>query len=202
MNSVLLKAKFLKVLIVCLLLSNFSAFAQKSTIWIVRHAEKDTSTGQNTDDPSLSIEGKARAEALAKKLKRQNIKAIYVTKFKRTGETARPLAVRAKILPRVYGDDLKKFAETISKNFSGQNVLVIGHSNTLMPLLDAFGAEMPFTALAEDDYDMLFKLTKHDSGEVELEITYYGDKHHSSEMPEKYQPEVNHPEYIRPFTNY
>ncbi|RYU89224.1 histidine phosphatase family protein [Mucilaginibacter terrigena] len=204
MKIVMMPANFFKLLFICLLLSNFSARAQKTNIWIVRHAEK-AANSTNDPDPVLSPAGQKRAEALAKELKREDIKAIYVTKYKRTGLTARSLAYKIKVLPRVYDTDtaaLKKFAKAILKNFKGNNVLVVGHSNTVMLLLNAFGAEMPFTALDEEDYDMLFRVTVKDNGKVELAIDYYGDKHHTNEIPEKYQPEINHPEAIRPFTNY
>ncbi len=203
MKIVMMPAKFLRLLFIFLLLSNFSASAQKTTIWIVRHAEKVTNIKQD-EDPALSAAGTKRAEALAKELKGEHIKAIYVTKYKRTGLTARPLAYKAKILPRVYVDTaLNVFAKTIIKNFRGENVLVIGHSNTVMKLLEAFGADVPFpSSLDEEDYDMLFKVTIKDNGKRELAIDYYGEKHHTNEIPEKYQPEINHPEAVRPFTNY
>ncbi|MBK0380199.1 phosphoglycerate mutase family protein [Mucilaginibacter segetis] len=201
MKNVFVNAKFFKLLLICLLLNNYNALAQKTTIWIVRHAEKaKTSTGD--DDPSLTAEGQQRAKDLANELKHKHIKAIYVTNYKRTGQTAKPLAVKNKILPREYTGDIKKFADVIYRNFRGKNVLIIGHSNTVMPLLAAFGADTPFTTLNEGDYDMLFKVTKKESGETELEVTYFGANHHVSELPEKYKPEVTHPEIIRPFTNF
>ncbi|GGH10354.1 phosphoglycerate mutase family protein [Mucilaginibacter phyllosphaerae] len=193
---------FFKLLFICFLISNFSALAQKTNIYIVRHAEKVVSLPK-ADDPVLSEAGTKRAQALAKELKGQHIKAIYITKYKRTGLTARPLAYKAKILPRVYVDTaLKVFAKTIIKNFRGDNVLIVGHSNTIMKLLEAFGADTPFAELDEEDYDMLFKVTIKENGDVQLAIDYYGDKHHTNEIPEKYQPEINHPEAVRPFTNY
>lgn len=203
MRNVLLKSKAFKVLFVCFFLSNYSAFAQKTTIWLVRHGEKEAATVNNADDPNLSFDGQKRAESLAKFLKREKIKAIYVTKYKRTGETARPLANQAKILPRVYGDSLKTFAATILKSFHGSTVLVIGHSNTLMPLLGAFGAEMPFDTLDEDDYDMIFKVTIKDNGERELEISYFGTLHHKSDLPQKYK-EDNRPaqQFVTPASHY
>ncbi|QHS54783.1 histidine phosphatase family protein [Mucilaginibacter sp. 14171R-50] len=204
MKIVVRQANFFKLLFICLLLTSFNAAAQKTNIWVVRHAEKAANT-VNDPDPGLSPAGQKRAVALAKELKRENIKAIYVTRYKRTALTAKPLAYKAKILPRVYNTDtagIKQFAKTILKNFKGNNVLVVGHSNTVMQLLSAFGAEMPFAGLDEEDYDMLFKVTVKDNGKVELAIDYYGDKHHTNEIPEKYQPEINHPETIRPFTNY
>jgi 2,3-bisphosphoglycerate-dependent phosphoglycerate mutase len=72
MKNVTMQAKFFK-LIVCLLLSNFNALAQKTTIWIVGMPKKHQQPAKD-DDPLLSSEGKARAEALAKELKARKYK--------------------------------------------------------------------------------------------------------------------------------
>lgn len=203
MKNAFLPSKALKIFFVCFFLSNFSAFAQKTTVWFVRHAEKDASASADVSDPGLSADGQKRAQALAKYMKRANLKAIYVTKYKRTAQTARPLADYDKILPRVYGDSLKTFASTILKNFHGNNVLIVGHSNTLMPLLAAFGSETPFDELDDNDFDMIFKLIIKDNGDRELEVSYYGTLHHSSDLPQKYK-EDNRPAqpFSRPITNY
>jgi 2,3-bisphosphoglycerate-dependent phosphoglycerate mutase len=195
---------FFKLLPILLLLSNFSALAQKTTIWVVRHAEKEASAPDAPNpDPNLSPDGQKRAIALAKVLKRENIKTIYVTQTKRSIQTARPLAVQAHILPRVYTDSIKPFAKTLLNNFKGTKVLVVGHSNTVMPLLDALGADMPLAKLSEEDFDMIFKVTVKDSGKVNLEVYYYGTLHHTSNLPEKYRPDKqSHQQYSRPVTNY
>lgn len=197
-------SQFFKLLFIFLLLSNFSASAQKTTIWVVRHAEKETlSTDQAARDPNLSEDGKQRAIDLAKALKSENIKAIYVTATKRSAQTAKPLAIQARILPRVYKDSVKQFAKILLNNFRGSRVLVVAHSNTVMPLLDALGAEMPLNELNEEDFDMIFKVTIKDSGKVDLEVSYYGALHHTTDLPERYRPDKqNFQQYTRPVTNY
>ncbi|MDX6558989.1 MAG: hypothetical protein QOF72_2038 [Blastocatellia bacterium] len=60
----------------------------QSTIFIVRHGER----ADSSNDSDLSQAGRVRAEALAKMLKDKNITAIYTTEFKRTQQTAAPLA--------------------------------------------------------------------------------------------------------------
>ena len=134
-----------------LLLSAFlSAATAQSTIFIVRHAEK----ADATKDPDLSEAGRARAEALVKTLRDANITAIYATEFKRTQQTAAPLAkalgITATILPA------KDNAALIAKlRASTGNALVVGHGDTIPDLIKALGISDPIN-IAENDYDNLF----------------------------------------------
>ena len=134
-----------------LLLSAFlSTATAQSTIFVVRHAEK----ADATKDPDLSEAGRARAEALAKTLKDANITAIYATEFKRTQQTAAPLAkalgITVTILPA------KDNAALIAKlRASTGNALVVGHGDTIPGLIKALGISDPIN-IAENDYDNLF----------------------------------------------
>jgi phosphohistidine phosphatase SixA len=60
-----------------------------TTIVVVRHAEKSM---DHPTDPSLSEAGRERARALAAALQGTGVSAIYTTQYKRTRETAQPLA--------------------------------------------------------------------------------------------------------------
>lgn len=141
--------KLLFSLLVILALNLCAASAQ-SVVFIVRHAEK----ADSTKDPELSDAGRARAESLAKMLKDSNVTAIYATEFKRTQETAAPLAkilgVTVTTLPAQNGDEL-----TTSLRASNGNSLVIGHGNTIPDLIKALGISEPIN-IAENDYDNLF----------------------------------------------
>ena len=109
MKKAILLSKPCVLLLLLLLLSNFSAFAQKTTVWIVSHAEKDPKADV------LSDTGQMRATDLMKTLKGKDIQIIYVTPQKVSLQTANPLAVRDKILPRVYTDSVQRFADIIIK---------------------------------------------------------------------------------------
>jgi broad specificity phosphatase PhoE len=136
-----------------LLLSAFLCTATaESTIFIVRHAEK----ADATKDPDLSDAGRARAEALAKTLRDANITEIYATEFKRTQQTAAPLAkalgITVTILPA------KDNAALIAKlRASTGNMLVVGHGDTIPDLIKAFGISDPIN-IGENDYDNLFAM--------------------------------------------
>src|SRR3990172_10886646 len=58
------------------------------TVFVVRHAEK----GPESPDPALTPAGQERARALARVLADASVLAVFVTEFKRTQETAEPLA--------------------------------------------------------------------------------------------------------------
>src|ERR1700744_2278093 len=167
-----------KLMLIVLLLSNFSAFAQKTTIWIVNHAETLDKAGE------LSDTGQLRANDLAKALKHEHIEIIYVTGARASAETANPLAVKEKILPRVYKDSVEKFAGIIKKNLSGKNILIVADYKTILPLISAFGSSSPFDSLDEGDYDQLFSVTIKSSGDVDFAVRYYGKKHHVNAIPQ------------------
>ena len=127
-----------------------STATAQSTIFIVRHAEK----ADATKDPDLSEAGRARAEALAKMLQDANITAIYATEFKRTQQTAAPLAKALGITVTTL--PAENSAALIAKlRSSNGNALVVGHGNTIADLIKAFGISEPIN-IAENDYDNLF----------------------------------------------
>jgi broad specificity phosphatase PhoE len=124
----------------------------QSTIFIVRHAEK----ADASKDPDLSEAGRARAEALATTLRDANINSIYATEFKRTQQTAAPLAKALGITVTVL--PLQDSAALIAKlRALNGNALVVGHGNTIPDLLKALGISEPIN-IADNDYDNLFAL--------------------------------------------
>ena len=114
-----------------LALSIGQAQTSPSVIFIVRHCEKAM---ESTDNPNLAEEGKKRAEHLAEILKNTGIEAVYSTNYKRTMQTAEPLATVLKITPTAYEPREAVFGEMLRK--SGKKVLVVGHSNTVPELLN------------------------------------------------------------------
>jgi broad specificity phosphatase PhoE len=121
------------------------------TIFFVRHAEKATAGG---DDMDLSEAGRARAESLATVLKDVEISAIYTSEFKRTQQTAAPLAQALHLEPAVVSS--KDRAVLVAKlQASSGNVLVVGHSNTIPELIKTLGISSPPINIADNDYDNL-----------------------------------------------
>lgn len=131
--------------------------AAQNLVFVVRHAEKAAAAGAGgmmADDPDLSDEGRARAESLAWMLKDAGIKAIFATEFKRTQQTAAPLAKALGLQVVSIGSrDNSKLVEMVRK--AEGNVLVVGHSNTAPVILEALGVQDPVT-IDDAEYDNLF----------------------------------------------
>jgi 2,3-bisphosphoglycerate-dependent phosphoglycerate mutase len=136
-----------------------SAVLAQSTIFVVRHAERADAgmAAVSGADPDLSDLGRARAESLAAMLKDARITHIFVTEFKRTRQTAEPLATRLRLVPTVMSSKSTPGVAERVKSTPG-NVLVVGHSNTVPDILKALGVEEA-VVLADSEYDNLFVVT-------------------------------------------
>ncbi len=124
-----------------------------TTVIVVRHAEK---AADGTKDPSLTPEGAARAARYAAEFGAAGLAAVYATPFKRTQETAAPVAAAAG-LAIVTADpkDVAALAEAIEDQHRGERVFVVGHSNTIGPIVQALGGEAP-AEVADTEYDNVF----------------------------------------------
>ena len=127
-------------------------------VFLVRHAERAdagmAAAKMAGADPELSDAGKARAQALAGLLKDAQIAAIFTTQYKRTKDTAQPLAAAAGLQPVTV--DSNDAAGLVAKvKAATGNVLVVGHSNTVPDVIKSLGISEPI-AIADDQFDNLF----------------------------------------------
>ena len=128
----------------------FSSSLGQSTVFIVRHAEK----ADDSKDAELSEAGRARAEALANMLRDSEISAIYTTEFKRTQQTAVPLAKALGLTVTTLPAE-NQAALVAKLRTSTANSLVVGHGNTIPDIIKALGISEP-EKISETDYDNLF----------------------------------------------
>src|SRR5512134_2687076 len=133
-----------------------AALAPQAVV-VVRHAEKISD-----EDERLTEAGRARADRLAEMLKRSGVSAIYSTDTERTIGTAKPLADALGLKIRIYDVrpvegrfDFAPFVERLREEAPDGIVLVVGHSNTVPPLLRALGCAEE-VSIASGDYDDLF----------------------------------------------
>lgn len=134
----------------------FLSGCSSHTLYLVRHGEKATAPA---NDPPLTAAGQQRAEALRDSLRDQEIGVIYSTNTLRTRSTAEPLSQAIGVPIKPYNTDtLWEVARYLTK-LRRTNVLVVGHSNTLLPLLDQLPVTHQKKEIPDSDYDNLFVVT-------------------------------------------
>jgi len=134
-----------------------------TTVIFVRHAEK---AGSPADDPGLTEAGQRRATELARQLvdadvvPGSGVDAVYSTSFRRTVETAKPIA-DALDLPVLTYDvtDTEEFIEAIVKEYKGKIIVVVGHSDTVPEMIGNMGASKNVAPIAENEYDNIYLVT-------------------------------------------
>jgi broad specificity phosphatase PhoE len=129
-------------------------------IILVRHAEKACTLA---DDPPLSQAGEKRAEDLAVVLDGAKVKHIITTDFRRTNETAKPLAqtlglhpVMIKLKDKDVNSHIGQVVDAIHALDSG-TVLVVGHTTTIPAIIARLGGPK-IGEILESEYSNLFVL--------------------------------------------
>lgn len=133
-----------------------------TTYYIVRHAEKETSTAVTnnmTSDVPLSEAGEQRAEALRDSLMNEGITHIFSTNYVRTKSTAHPLSDADHVPIETYDPEDPNFVSKL-KSLGGK-VLIIGHSNTVDDLVNELAGVKEINGdLPDSEYGDLFVITK------------------------------------------
>lgn len=146
--------------------------AGTTTIFLLRHAEKET--GNTADqDPDLTAAGLQRARALQQYLAGTPIDAFFSTHYKRNQKTLAYLA-QGRPIQFYEGHDFEQLRTRVLEEFKGKTVVIVGHSNTLLPIIEAFGAKKPLEQIGENQYDLLFKLRIPSRGKASVKTLRYG----------------------------
>jgi len=166
--------------------------AQASTVVLVRHAEKAAPSG----DPDLSEAGRRRAGELARALERYRLSAILVTQYRRTTQTADSTAAAQHLTPQAVpaGGDVATHARDVAtalRRVPGGAALVVGHSNTLGPIIAALGGPQ-IPDLCDGEYSTMLVLELPAAGAPRLLRASYGapdpadaaDCHHEMRLPQ------------------
>ncbi|MGB1263603.1 MAG: phosphoglycerate mutase family protein [Cognaticolwellia sp.] len=137
-----------------------SQAADTFTLYLVRHAEKQTTK----NDPKLTQCGELRAKQIADMLAHTKIKHVYSTAYKRTMATAAPFAKQQQLPITQYSPaKLSLFAQQLLAQ--KENSLVVGHSNTT-PQLSALLSGLEVEHITEKQYRNLYQIQVSDSGKV------------------------------------
>jgi broad specificity phosphatase PhoE len=133
------------------------AIAQEA-VFVVRHAERLDSS---TDSP-LSADGQARAARLAQMLRDARITTIVASEFKRTQDTARPLADLLKLpVQPIAATDLDGLLTKLRAAGPRGRVLVVSHSDRIPAILAALGDKQEVT-VASSEYGNLWMVVPGD----------------------------------------
>jgi broad specificity phosphatase PhoE len=151
--------RFTSALFILTVLATSSvAFAQPSTVILVRHGER---AAEPTNDPVLTDAGGQRALALKEVLRGAGVTAVVTTHLQRTQLTARPLVESLGVTPIVVRaggtGHVDSVAAAVRRRPAGEVVLVVGHSNTIPAIVGALGGpKLP--DLCDGQYSMLYVL--------------------------------------------
>ncbi len=144
--------------------------AEVTTIYLIRHAEKDRSQTGN-QDPDLTQEGQARAQKWAEVLKDVKFDAVYTTNYKRTRQTAEPLARQNGLEVKIY-DANKLYDEEFKKATSGKTIMVVGHSNTTPQFTNAILGETKYRDIDDSENGALFIVQVQPDGSASSQVLY------------------------------
>lgn len=126
--------------------------APEPVYYVVRHLH--TPEGQR--DPDLLPEGQAAAQWLATMLAAEPPAIIYVSDYKRTRQTAAPIAARLGLTPVVYDPaDTPALAARVRQG--PWPVLIVGHSNTVPDIVAALGGTRP-APLTHPDFGDVWRI--------------------------------------------
>lgn len=123
-----------------------------TTFILVRHAEKGD---DGTEDPALTREGEGRALRLAFMLRDTDIDAIYSTNFRRTKNTAQPLAELQGLEVLPYEPNKPEEILKIVEQHKGKTVLMVGHSNTIPWTANLLLGKKEYDDFKESEYGIM-----------------------------------------------
>jgi 2,3-bisphosphoglycerate-dependent phosphoglycerate mutase len=128
-----------------------------TTYYLIRHAEKDRSDPSN-ENPKLTEEGVLRARNWATYFEDIKIDQIFSTGYSRTMQTAAYTATQKKVMVESY-DTNKLYSDDFKTLTKGNNVLIVGHSNTTPQFVNAIIGENKYTDIADDENGLLYIVT-------------------------------------------
>lgn len=142
-------------------------------VFLLRHAERFSDGA----DPGLTREGEARAQALAATLRDAGITAIITTQWRRTRDSAIPLAAILRITPEVVpirDDKPLEHSQDVAaavRRHRDETVLVIGHIAVTGVIAALGGPRLP--TICESVFSDLFVFTPA-AGDQGLQHLHYG----------------------------
>jgi 2,3-bisphosphoglycerate-dependent phosphoglycerate mutase len=145
-------------LAIALGLSWFFESQATTTVIFIRYADVVDADAVN---PGLNAAGWRRAEELARVLGDVDVvagvDAIFATQFRKSQETAEPLAQRLQLPVQVVdATNVRGLADMILQEYKGKIVLVITDREELPQLIRRFHGSKKLPPMADDEHDNLY----------------------------------------------
>jgi phosphohistidine phosphatase SixA len=146
-----------------------SAAQQPLVVFVVRHAEK----ADASRDPDLSVAGRQRAAQLAVLLRDTGVKYVHSSDFKRTKDTAAPVAAALGLEVKSYDpQDLPSLVTQLRQ--TGGRHLIVGHSNTTPETVELLGGDPSSAIDDKSEFDRLYIVNVGADGAVSTVLMRYG----------------------------
>ena len=156
---------------------------QDYDVYVMRHLPKAVSENK---DPDLSDEGHRMAVVFSGLDFMKQVDVGYTTDYKRTRQTLNPSVKQHQFEVRTYDPRHNQaLVDEINKQFCGKTVIIVGHSNTVPAIVQAFDGqfEVSFAGQAlpqntqihldESDYGAIFHVKK-EQGKVQQRVFRLG----------------------------
>ena len=159
--------------LICFFAQLSAAQSPNKTIVLVRHAEKAAPVDGDKGDPDLSAEGRERARRLMQAVKKYKPHEIFATAYKRTQQTAEPIASARKKQIQIY--DAGKQADLVSKIMASKtdHYLIVGHSNTIPGLANLLAKKEIFRNLIDAEHGVIWVIRMRKGVLKKVEIFTY-----------------------------
>lgn len=141
-----------------------------TTYYFIRHAEKDTTDSKNKD-PELTEAGIKRAQNWVKTFKDVDFDLIYSSDYKRTLNTAKPIAESKNKEVNLFNTE-KLNDKDFQKNTKNKTVLVVGHSDLNPEWVNYIIGKEKYDKLDESVYGSLFIVTIHPDDSRSEKVLY------------------------------
>lgn len=147
----------MKKIILFILFINFQLANSQNLVteyYLIRHSEKVDAS----KNPDLSEIGLKRAESWNKILQDVKFDAVFSTDFKRTMQTANPIAHRLNLEIKMYNPNTLDLTE-FKKETLGKKVLIVGHSNSTPEFVNKLINQKVYSQIDDTVFGNLYLVT-------------------------------------------
>lgn len=137
---------------------------EKTTYYLIRHAEKNLADSTNLD-PHLTERGIARAQNWANFFSDKSIDMIYSTEYTRTIQTVIPTLDQTELELKFYNPD-KLYSKEFLEETQGKTVLIVGHQSSVPNLVNKLLNEQRYHKIEADVYNNLYIVVFESDGSV------------------------------------